>query len=586
MPIRCPVSAPRPGILGTVLAALATFAAPPLRAGTFYVSGTGSDGASGTSSAQAWKTLQHAADTVVAGDTVIALPGTYAGFILTRSGVPGAPITFTGNPGVDAPNPAVIVNANNDFTDDRINVEGASHVVIEGFTVLGPETDPYSNRALIRVVGTLPATPARFVTVRSNRCDRGGRWGIFASVADDLLVERNEASRSAQEHGIYLSNSGDRPVVRLNFIWGNSMNGLHMNGSSLGSDGIISNALIERNVITGNGSGTAWGSGGGSAINCDSVQSSTFRNNLLWDNHASGISLYHFDGGGASTGNLIHSNTIHNAADARWCLNIQQGSTGTTVRNNVLLNEHEQRGAIDISSDSLPGLSSDFGAVKDRFSIDGIFISLATWRATTGQDMASFIATPGQLVPGSAAGDYTLAPGCAAIDAGAPGLAPELDLPGLHRPAGAGYDIGAHESGACFGAATAWGAGLAGSGALVPKLAITGCPDPGGVGGLAVSNALGGGLTVLLVGSQAIALPKFGGVVLVDPAYLLPLPLSGPAGAPGAGVAIFAGPLPPVSTLLGLELRFQALVIDPVAVKGVALSPGLKWVMGGPDGGF
>jgi leucyl-tRNA synthetase len=45
-------------------------------------------------------------------------------------------------------------------------------------------------------------------------CDQCGTWGLFTGFVDDLLIEDNEASRSAQQHGIYVSNSGDRPVVR------------------------------------------------------------------------------------------------------------------------------------------------------------------------------------------------------------------------------------------------------------------------------------------------------------------------------------------------------------------------------------
>ena len=55
-----------------------------------------------------------------------------------------------------------------------------------------------------------------------------------------------------------------------------------MNGDvSLGGDGIISNALVENNVIYDNGLG------GGSGINCDGVQDSVIRNNLIYNAHAS-----------------------------------------------------------------------------------------------------------------------------------------------------------------------------------------------------------------------------------------------------------------------------------------------------------
>ena len=46
----------------------------------------------------------------------------------------------------------------------------------------------------------------------------------------------------------------------------------------------VLNALVEDNIIYNNGTG------GGSGINCDGVDDSIFRNNLLYANVASGIS--------------------------------------------------------------------------------------------------------------------------------------------------------------------------------------------------------------------------------------------------------------------------------------------------------
>ena len=74
-----------------------------------------------------------------------------------------------------------------------------------------------------------------------------------------------------KEHGIYVGNSGDRPIVRGNIAWGNQVCGIHMNGDvSQGGDGIISGALVENNVIFDNGRK------GGSGINCDGVRTLSF----------------------------------------------------------------------------------------------------------------------------------------------------------------------------------------------------------------------------------------------------------------------------------------------------------------------
>ena len=93
-------------------------------AGTFFVSPGGNNANTGTSPAQAWSTLQFAADRVTAGDTVNVLPGNYVGFDLRNSGTAMDPILFLAQPG------AVIDDVNLVTLRDGINLEDASHVAI------------------------------------------------------------------------------------------------------------------------------------------------------------------------------------------------------------------------------------------------------------------------------------------------------------------------------------------------------------------------------------------------------------------------------------------------------------------------
>ncbi len=407
--------------LAAALLAAQLVAVPIGLAETYHVATSGDDGADG-SEATPWATLQHAADTVAPGDTVVVQPGEYAGMHLTTSGTSAERIVFSGMPGAH-------VNADNPTTPDGINLEGASFVTIEGFEV----TD--TSRAGIRAV------LCESVIIRNNQADQNFRWGILTGFCDDLLIEDNECSRSEDEHGIYVSNSGDRPVVRGNRLWGNNANGLHMNGDlSAGGDGIISNALVENNVIWDNGMG------GGSGINCDGVQDSVIQNNLVYAAHASGISLYRIDGGGASTGNLLINNTVIVADDGRWALNIQNASTDNRAINNILLNDHSFRGAIDISSDSLSGFTSDYNAVIGRFTTDGAstVMDLSEWQAA-GYGANSLEASADALFANAAMDDYHLAAGSPAVDVGAAADAPATDFEGQPRPLGGGVDIGADE---------------------------------------------------------------------------------------------------------------------------------------------
>ncbi|MBW2455498.1 MAG: right-handed parallel beta-helix repeat-containing protein, partial [Deltaproteobacteria bacterium] len=221
----------------TVLPVLAgALIASTAHAETYHVDPGGSDGATGLSGAP-WATLQHAADQVVAGDTVMVAAGTYVGFALTTGGTDGSPITFQAAEGVT-------VDTDNGSTPDGINVEGADYVVIEGFNLVG------LTRAGIR------CALSNFVTIRNNTAADNGVWGIFSGFCDDILVEANDCSGSVDEHGVYVSNSADRPTVRGNVLWNNNANGLHMNGDSgMGGDGVIEEALVEGNIIFGNGNG-------------------------------------------------------------------------------------------------------------------------------------------------------------------------------------------------------------------------------------------------------------------------------------------------------------------------------------------
>ena len=282
------------------------------------------------------------------------------------------------------------------------------------------------------------------VLITNNTTDHNGTWGIFTGFAQNITIQNNTCSNSQTQHGIYVSNSADNPIIRGNNCFGNDDCGIQLNSdASQGGDGIISNALIAGNIVHDNGVG------GGSAINLDGVQNSRIQNNLLYNNHSSGISLYKIDAAQPAINNLIINNTIIMAADARWAINITSASTGNTVYNNILLN-NSSHGAINITADSLTGFTSDFNAVKNLFSPDdgNTFQTLAQWRTTTGQDAHSIIATAAQLFVNATGNDYHLSATSLALNAGTtprPTSAPAYDLENNPRPSGTGFDIGAYE---------------------------------------------------------------------------------------------------------------------------------------------
>lgn len=395
-------------------------------AATYYVKPGGNNSNNGLSVATAFLTLQRASNSVSAGDSVIVLAGTYAGFYHTSSGTFSSPIVFFAQPGV-------IINAPNATTNDGINIEAADYVTIEGFKVYGVP------RAGIRSVLNTG------VVIRNNVADSCGVWGILTGFSENILIENNECSRSVDQHGIYFSNSADNPVIRNNSCWGNSDCGIHMNGDiSLGGDGIISNALVEKNIIYNNGVG------GGSGINGDGVQNSRIQNNLLYNNHASGISLYQIDGGDAAKSNIVVNNTILQPADGRWALNISDGSTGNIIFNNIFYSAHSFRGSISIDQASLAGFRCNYNILTNRMSTDGgnSVMTLAQWQQTQ-RDSNSVVATPSSLFINASANDYHLAAASPAFDMGRmsyyTATAPSTDLENTVRPQGNFPDAGAYE---------------------------------------------------------------------------------------------------------------------------------------------
>src|SRR6267378_5470436 len=298
---------------------------------SYFVSPTGNDNNAGTSLAP-WLTLQHAADQVVAGDSVTVRAGTYAGFVLgwnfPQNGTPGNPITFQADPGV-------IINSRNAKTADGIDLEGTSYVTIKGFDIENPTGSAGTiTRAGIRAVWNL-TTNGKGVIIENNTTNDCGTWGIYTSHEDGVLIQNNIASNSQIQHGIYVSNGSVNPVVQWNTSFNNGDTGIQLNGDlSNGGTGIISGAVIQNNILHDNGAAT-----GGPEIDLDGVQSSTIQNNLLYNNTGGGggIAVYKIDGAAGSKNNVFVNNTIlTNATSGRPGINVKDGSTGNTIFNNIL----------------------------------------------------------------------------------------------------------------------------------------------------------------------------------------------------------------------------------------------------------
>jgi len=417
-------------------------------AATYYVATTGNDTCDGSSS-NPWATLQHAVETIAPGDTILVRSGTYAGCRIRNSGTVSAPETLARDTGA-----TVVINTpgpQNSHTS-LIEIENGSGTEVTDWIVDGFEVANSPHHGIdIRITNRITV---RNCYVHHSAPSSIGD-GIFLAFSSHPLIENNEVAFNT-EHGIYHSNSADYPTIRGNRSHNNNGGGIQLNadysskcpcGTTL-RDGIVSFALVENNVIYENGVN------GGSAINADGVDDSVFRNNLIYSNHAFGISLFSIDGSHGSSRNKVYNNTIVQAIDGRWCLNIPKSKgnggspVGNIVKNNILYTERTDKGSIDVYSTAAGVLTSDYNVVVDRFSTNegkSVTSTLAEWR-TFGYDAHSLISTATALFVDPAGGDYRLTTGSPAIDAGT-NLSPDVtaDIVGTARPQRLAYDIGCYE---------------------------------------------------------------------------------------------------------------------------------------------
>ena len=448
---------------GTVLVTALMAGTTTLAGATEYVvAPSGADSATGLAGAP-WRTLQKAIEAVKAGDVVAVEDGSYSG--LACDGVSG---TANARIVIRSRNRwgAKINAASSQSTQDFVQLSSCSYITFDGFEVSG------APRSGIAILGnTEDGSDARGVIIQNCYShDNGGTStagrhdGIFSGFALDLTIQDNRIDTTG-EHGIYVSNAADNPSILRNDVSNTGVNGIQINADlSTGGDGLISNWRIEGNTVR-NCKGAA-------AVNLDGVIHGVARNNVIFGAAKAGITLFQGDGAEASHDNVIVNNTVYNPKGSRAAIQIADGANNNIVFNNIFISQ-----AAGFEIQTVTGLQHDYNIVS---SFDG---GKASAHETTPTSAASLFAD-------AANGDLRLATPAppAALDQGiatfAGAQAPAVDVLGAARPAGAGYDLGAYES----GATPTGGAG----GTSSSTGGDTGTSNTGGTSGTPVSTATGG----------------------------------------------------------------------------------------------
>ncbi|MBI5486230.1 MAG: right-handed parallel beta-helix repeat-containing protein [Deltaproteobacteria bacterium] len=249
----------------------------------------GDDAADGSDAAP-WATLQHAADSVAAGDEVVVADGSYAGFVLTASGTEAAPIVFR------AEEDAAVIDAPPVPDGPGVWLQGDGFVTVEGFVVTGV---PAAGIRVARAGGG----QAQGVILRGNKVvDSGGDAGA-------ACIEIVEADGATIEAGVLHGCGGagvslgpvDSTVVRNNVIYGTAGGGIVAEGGDRipGPDGLV---VVNNTVSLPESGGWALRLAANGGIGTDNV---AFDNILLSADLAAGSVALEGDVGFASARNAV-----------------------------------------------------------------------------------------------------------------------------------------------------------------------------------------------------------------------------------------------------------------------------------------
>ncbi len=133
-------------------------------------------------------------------------------------------------------------------------------------------------------------------------------------------------------------------------------------------------------------------------------------------------------------------------------------------------------------------------------------------------------------------------------------------------------------SGGSAGVRVQFGQPTPGTGGMSITLGAAGSLRVGEPAEIRMRGVVGGATGVYVAGLSPLQPPAFGGLLLVDPAFVLPVAFGGIIGAPGSGDLTIPLTYPPSTA--GVALFSQVGVVDPGSAAGIATSNALVIVPG------
>ena len=258
----------------------------------YYVAPTGNDANPGTQS-RPWRTIQHAADTLVAGDTVYIRAGTYRERVAPQhSGSEGNLITYAAYPGESA--------------------------TIDGSGIAVPEYG-----------GLFDLSGHNYITVRGLRIVNSARAGILADTSNHIVIENNYTYNTVSS-GIGVWNSHDVIVAGNEVVL--ACNDGDQEDITIGGTDTFE---VRDNHVHDGGPGTNGGEG--IDVKDGSSNGQVYRNHV---HHLQRVGIY-VDAWDKHTYNIaVYQNVVHDIEAMGFSLASEQGGLLENIRlyNNIAYN--------------------------------------------------------------------------------------------------------------------------------------------------------------------------------------------------------------------------------------------------------
>jgi len=472
---------------------------------SYYVSTSGNDSNPGTL-ALPWRTIQHAANLVNAGNIVVVRGGVYNEQVkIRRSGsATGGYITFR-----NYPNEAAVIDGAGLAPADQsglVDIQNQSYITVQGFEIRNFKTASASVVPVgifiagagsnIRIVGNHVHDIVTSVTTADGNALGLGVYGsngttsissllIVNNILDHLVTGQSESmsiNGNVQNfqvigNSVHDNNNigidvigfeGTSPtaatdqardgVISDNTVYNITSAKNPAYGGSLGADGIYvdggTRITIERNLVHHADLGIELASEHKGKL----TSNITARSNIVHDCYMVGISIggYGANRGGTDSCNIVN-NTLYNndiTSTGSGEFQIQFNATNNVFDNNIVyasaqgifVNNFTKSAAAPATLNHNLYYSS-VGASNGVWLWNNITrTGLAAFKSATGNDAASQFATP--LFTNATAGDFHVAATSPAVNAGTnlgATIEGTLDFAQNARIKGASIDIGAYE---------------------------------------------------------------------------------------------------------------------------------------------